>query len=103
MFLLLTQHTMPHSWLSHQTLHLGNANSAAIASPCSTVGQTKLRITRVLFAPLLLQVHDIKGRRDQVVCLLEQHGFSRVTVEQPAQLSGTDLYNVYATRAPAEG
>jgi hypothetical protein len=55
----------------------------------------------LLLLLLLLQVHDIKGRLDQVVSLLKQLGFSRVTVEQPSHLQGTDLYNLYATRAPA--
>jgi hypothetical protein len=45
-----------------------------------------------------LQVHDIDGRLLQVVSLLEQHGFSNITTEQPPHLLGTDLHNLYATR-----
>lgn len=45
------------------------------------------------------QVHDIDGGLERVQQLLrKQGGFSHVVAEQPADLQGTTVYNVYATR-----
>jgi hypothetical protein len=46
-----------------------------------------------------VQVHDIDGGLRRVQQLLrEQGGFSHVVAEQPADLQGTTVHNVYATR-----
>ena len=51
-------------------------------------------------AACLLQVHDIEGGLERAQRILQQAGgFDRVVVEQPDDLRGTALYNVYATRA----
>jgi hypothetical protein len=45
-------------------------------------------------------VHDIEGGLERAQRILQQAGgFDRVVVEQPDDLRGTALYNVYATRA----
>ncbi|HXO20594.1 MAG TPA: amino acid adenylation domain-containing protein [Thermoanaerobaculia bacterium] len=49
---------------------------------------------------LVLEVHDVEGRLEQVESLLTRHGF-RFAVEQDDALQRTGLYNLYATRAGA--
>ncbi|MGD2084878.1 MAG: amino acid adenylation domain-containing protein [Candidatus Aminicenantes bacterium] len=44
---------------------------------------------------LAIEVHNIDGRLDTIIRLLETHGY-RVVVEQDPILKNTDLYNVYA-------
>lgn len=46
---------------------------------------------------LIVEVHDIEGRLDQVSELLRSHGYT-LEVEQDRLLEGTALYNVYAMR-----
>jgi exonuclease V gamma subunit len=47
------------------------------------------------------QVHDINGRLAEVLQLLrERADFQHVTFEQDAQLAGSNLYGVFAVRAP---
>ena len=49
-----------------------------------------------------MEVHDTSGsERDRVAAaeaLLRKRGFRRVTVTQPPELSGSDLYNIFAVR-----
>jgi FkbM family methyltransferase len=47
---------------------------------------------------VVLEVHDLKGQKDQVVGLLRGHGFD-VQVVQDELYKGTVIYNVYAVRA----
>jgi amino acid adenylation domain-containing protein/FkbM family methyltransferase len=49
---------------------------------------------------VVVEVHDIGGRLQQVVALLERHGFV-VAAEQDTNLAGTPLYNLYACRPAA--
>ncbi len=47
---------------------------------------------------IVMEVHDLDHRLDQITRLLESHGFA-VNVEQEAWCEGTELYNLYATRS----
>jgi hypothetical protein len=50
--------------------------------------------------PLLPQVHDVEGGLARAQEILRQvAGFDTVVVEQPEDLKGTILYNVYAMRS----
>jgi FkbM family methyltransferase len=49
---------------------------------------------------VVAEVHDIDGRLQQVVALLNERGFS-VAIEQDESLEGTGLYLVYAVRQAA--
>lgn len=51
---------------------------------------------------IVMEVHDIDGRLQQVVQLLRQHGFT-VAVEQDELHTNTILYNLFARRAEAPG
>ena len=44
---------------------------------------------------LVVEVHDVEGRLDQVKSLLEEHGY-KLVVEQDRTLKQTRLYNIYA-------
>jgi len=46
---------------------------------------------------LVVEVHDIDGRLEQITALLERHRYD-LTVGQDAMLKDTGLYNVYAVR-----
>jgi amino acid adenylation domain-containing protein/FkbM family methyltransferase len=46
---------------------------------------------------VIVEVHDVHGRLQQISAVLRDRGF-RVAVEQSPNLSGTALYNVYALR-----
>jgi acyl carrier protein len=48
-----------------------------------------------------MEVHDLDHRLDHITRLLENHGYE-VSVEQEAWCEGTELYNLYATRAGLE-
>jgi FkbM family methyltransferase len=48
---------------------------------------------------IVAEVHDIAGGLDQFTGLLRSRGF-RVVAEQEEQLKGTEIYAVFATRAP---
>jgi FkbM family methyltransferase len=50
---------------------------------------------------LVVEVHDIGDRLDQITSLLQRHGFNLV-VEQDALLKNTGIYNLYATRESKE-
>jgi FkbM family methyltransferase len=47
---------------------------------------------------IVLEVHDLEGRLEQITSLLKEHGFN-VTVDQDALLANTGLYNLYAINA----
>ena len=47
---------------------------------------------------IVMEVHDLDQRLDQITRLLEDHGYA-VNVEQEAWCEGTELYNLYATRS----
>jgi len=49
---------------------------------------------------LVIEVHDIDGRLEQIANLLERHGY-QFTVEQETALKDIALYNVYAIRPRA--
>jgi FkbM family methyltransferase len=54
---------------------------------------------------IVMEVHDLDGRLEQIVRRLGERGF-RVTVEQDELLQGSVLYNLFAVRegaGPAEG
>ncbi|MGC0419054.1 amino acid adenylation domain-containing protein [Embleya sp. AB8] len=46
---------------------------------------------------IVAEVHDIDGRRDLIVDLLRAHGF-HTTVDASAELAGTGMYSIHATR-----
>jgi len=46
---------------------------------------------------LIVEVHDVQGRLDQVKLLLKENGYALV-VEQDTTLKQTNLFNIYATR-----
>jgi amino acid adenylation domain-containing protein/FkbM family methyltransferase len=46
---------------------------------------------------LVIEVHDLDGRLEQVTTLLHERGFD-LTIEQDEWLRGTELYNIYARR-----
>ena len=46
---------------------------------------------------IVVEVHDLDGRLQRVLDLLERHGFA-AQVEQEASLAGTVMHNVFATR-----
>ncbi len=50
---------------------------------------------------LVIEVHDIDGRLEEVRALLARHGFDHVVVEAEAGFESTVLRNVYATRGEA--
>jgi amino acid adenylation domain-containing protein/FkbM family methyltransferase len=47
---------------------------------------------------IVMEVHDLDYRLDQITRLLESHGFE-VNVEQEAWCEGTELFNLYARRS----
>ncbi|HEX8282852.1 MAG TPA: amino acid adenylation domain-containing protein [Pyrinomonadaceae bacterium] len=50
---------------------------------------------------VVLEVHDVDGRLEQIVSLLEARGF-RVAVEQEVMLKETRLFDVYCVRPPRD-
>lgn len=46
----------------------------------------------------VIEVHDISNRVSQMVCILQEHGFSQVTVHQEPDLEGTNIYCIYALK-----
>ncbi|BAZ08945.1 amino acid adenylation domain protein [Calothrix sp. NIES-4071] len=46
---------------------------------------------------IVVEVHNINGRLEEIVALLEEHGYD-LTIEQDALLEDTGLYNIYAKR-----
>lgn len=51
---------------------------------------------------IVMEVHDLDGRLDRIVRMLEERGF-RVAVEQDELLTGSVLYNLFAVREGAAG
>jgi amino acid adenylation domain-containing protein/FkbM family methyltransferase len=49
---------------------------------------------------IIVEVHDVGGRLNQLTSLLKKHGYV-LTVEQDPLLKDTDLYNIYALRPVA--
>ncbi|QSJ15488.1 FkbM family methyltransferase [Nostoc sp. UHCC 0702] len=47
---------------------------------------------------LVMEVHDIDHRVDKIKALLQEHGFSKIILEQEPFLQGSQLYNLYALR-----
>jgi amino acid adenylation domain-containing protein/FkbM family methyltransferase len=50
---------------------------------------------------IVMEVHDLDHRLDQITGLLEHHGYE-VTIEQEAWCKGTELFNLYARRSGLE-
>lgn len=48
---------------------------------------------------VVVEVHDLDNRIDNVTALLKQQGFNKVIVEQQKFMSGYEIFNVYALRA----
>lgn len=46
----------------------------------------------------VIEVHDINNRVSELANTLKQKGFSRVNIEQEADLKGTNIYCIYALR-----
>ncbi len=46
---------------------------------------------------IVVEVHNINGRLEEIVALLKEHGYN-LTIEQDALLEDTELYNIYARR-----
>ncbi|MBV8201002.1 MAG: FkbM family methyltransferase, partial [Acidobacteria bacterium] len=51
---------------------------------------------------VVVEVHDVDGRRERIASLLRRHGFE-VAAEQDTTLTATVLYNLYARRPAAAG
>jgi hypothetical protein len=49
---------------------------------------------------IVIEVHDLGGRLNEITSLLDQHGFN-VKIEQDAMYEGSVLYNLFATKQPA--
>ena len=47
----------------------------------------------------VIEVHDLDGRLDRIVDLLQRHGLNQITVEKEAALQRTQLSNIYAHRS----
>lgn len=47
---------------------------------------------------VVIEVHDIKNRVEQITALLEKVGFTSLMVEQEPSLKETDIFSVYAVR-----
>lgn len=47
---------------------------------------------------VIAEVHDVDGRLDKVIALLEKHGLSRIEIEKEAGFEDTVLHNVHAIR-----
>ncbi|MDZ8258879.1 non-ribosomal peptide synthetase [Nostoc sp. ChiQUE01b] len=47
---------------------------------------------------IVVEVHNIDGRLEEIVALLKEHGYD-LTIEQDALLEDTGLYNIYARRS----
>ena len=52
-------------------------------------------------AQIVIEAHDVDGQVERVSALLREQGYTLV-VEQSDSISGTNLYNVYATRLAPE-
>jgi amino acid adenylation domain-containing protein/FkbM family methyltransferase len=50
---------------------------------------------------IVVEVHDMDGRLEAVQSMLQRHGY-QVQLEQDGELTGTTLYNVYASRELTE-
>ena len=51
---------------------------------------------------IVIEVHDLGGRLNEITSLLNHHGF-KVEVEQDAMYEGSVLYNLFAKKPPAIG
>jgi FkbM family methyltransferase len=47
---------------------------------------------------LAIEVHDLNGRLKTIEDLLQNYGFSQITIEQEPFFTGTEIYNLYAAR-----
>ena len=47
---------------------------------------------------VVIEVHDLDGRVDKIKALLEEHGLSKITVEQEPVFNGSNIFNFYAVR-----
>lgn len=47
---------------------------------------------------IVLEVHNLDHRVDEILSLLKKHGFLHITVEQEPAFKDTDIFNVYALR-----
>lgn len=53
-----------------------------------------------LISQVVLEVHDVQGRLEHILELLEHTaGFTSVTVTQDETLTGSTLYNIYCSRS----
>ena len=50
---------------------------------------------------IVLEVHDIEGRLNQIIAMLTQHNY-RVVVEQDDWYEGSNIYNLYAIKNSSE-
>mmetsp|Transcript_16594 Transcript_16594/g.27975 ORF Transcript_16594/g.27975 Transcript_16594/m.27975 type:complete len:365 (+) Transcript_16594:243-1337(+) len=51
-----------------------------------------------LIRQVVMEVHDIDGRLQEVTSLLRQNGFSKITTDQPGSMQGSALWNLFAVR-----
>ena len=51
-----------------------------------------------LIESIVMEVHDVDGRADEVRSLLNQKGFTKITGEKEKSLEQTNLINLYAVR-----
>lgn len=47
---------------------------------------------------VVVEVHDLDGRVEKITALLQEHGLSKITVEQEPIFMGSKIFNLYALR-----
>jgi len=50
---------------------------------------------------VVVELHDLEGRLKTITALLRQKGLSKISVEQPPTLVGSNIFNVFAARPSA--
>ena len=52
---------------------------------------------------IIVDVHDLDGRLEEMTAILRGHGLVEIKVEQPPTLKGSDIYTVFSTRKRTSG
>lgn len=52
-----------------------------------------------LIKQVVIEVHDINCRVQEITNILEKHGFNKIIVEQEPIFKGSDTYNIYALKS----
>jgi len=51
---------------------------------------------------VVVEIHDLNHRVETITNLLKKHGLTEITIEQEPTFKGSNIFNVYATRHPAQ-